>query len=69
MREPHLRFLANSEKFLQDLLRRVASVLVKKVDVVDAPVLETPTIVALLVESDHASHPQLAEYRDVVLGH
>lgn len=63
----HLGFLADTQKLFPDVLRGVASVLVEEVVVLDAPLCEAPPIVALLVEPNHASHPEPAEDWHVVL--
>lgn len=53
---------------MENVVGRVSSVLIKKIDMLDTPLCDTPSIVAPLVESDNAGYPQLVKNRHVVLG-
>lgn len=63
-----LDILANLEESLKNLLGRIPPVLIEQVDVLYSCLGEPPPVVALLVETDHASNPQPAEYRYVIFG-
>lgn len=62
-----LVFFTNLKKPLQYFLCRVAAVLVKQIEVLDAGLRKPASVVAFLIETDHTRYPKLVKYRDIVL--